>query len=187
MDYTQRLHQFVGERTWTVGDDALTWRDAKGGGGRVPYSGIRSVRLRFEPTRAERRRYAMRIDAGTELAITNIHYAGIYDFKDQSEQFRPFVEAFHEKLRVANPNATYLSGSTPAAYVMNILLTIWIIAMLAIAAIFFFSIGVGWLVVLKVALILFFMPALFSLLKKNKPSTYDPQHIPESLVPSVAS
>lgn len=187
MDYTQRLHQFVTERTWTVGDDALTWRDVKGGGGRVPYSAIRSVRLRFEPTRAERRRYAMRIDAGTELAITNIHYAGIYDFKDQSEMFRPFVEAFHTKLKAANPNVKYLSGSTPAAYVMNILLTIWIFAMLAIAAIFLFSIGVGWLVAVKVGLILFFMPALFRLLKKNKPSTYDPQHIPESLVPSVAS
>lgn len=187
MDYTQKLHQFVPERTWHVDDKALSWLDVKGGVGRIPFETIRSVRLRFEPTRAERRRYAMRIDAGTEVAVTNIHYAGIYDFKDQSDSYRPFVEAFHRALSTANPNVKYHSGSTPFAYVMNILLTIWIFAMLAIAAMFLLATGLIWLVVIKLGIIVFFLPALFRLLKKNKPSTYEPLDIPDSLVPSEPS
>lgn len=187
MEYTQKLHQFVPERTWQVGDTELSWHDAKGQSGRIPYASVKSVRLRFEPSRAERRRYAMRIDAIPQAAITNIHYDGIYDFKDQSETYRPFVEAFHEKLLKANPNVQFRSGSTPFAYVGNILLTIWIFAMLAIAAMFLFAIGLTWLVVLKLAIIIFFLPALFRLLKKNKPSTYDPLDIPEDLAPSAPS
>lgn len=185
MTYTQKLHQFEPRKTWSLGENELIWEDEKGQSRSVPYSDIRSVRLRYEPTRAERRRFAMRIDAVIELTITSIDYRGIYDFKDQAEDYREFVTAFHEKLHARNPNVKYLSGSKPFTYVLNWLLTFWILFMIAIAAFILMSSGLIWLVVVKLGLVIFFLPALFKLLNRNRPSSYDPTDIPKRLLPEI--
>ena len=61
MKYRQRLHQFTKARTWETNETELCWSEDDGNSGVIPYSEIRSVRLRFEPTRVEQDRYAMRI------------------------------------------------------------------------------------------------------------------------------
>ncbi|MAK59845.1 MAG: hypothetical protein CMK09_02590 [Ponticaulis sp.] len=185
MQYSQKLHQFEPRKTWTLGETELIWEDEKGRSRRIPFTQIRSVRLRYEPTRAERRRFAMRIDAIVELVITSIDYRGIYDFEDQAEDYRNFVTAFHERLNAENSAVNYLSGSKPVSYVMNWILTAWILLMLAVAAVFLVSIGLIWAVVIKLALIIVFLPALFKVLSRNRPSSYDPTDIPERLLPDI--
>ena len=124
MEYTQRLHQFTSTRTWKLTDDSICWSEESGSSGEVHYSVITKVRLRYEPTRFETNRYSLIFQAPIEYKITNIHYQGVMDFKDQSEDYRSFVKALHANLVSHDSKASFASGSTATAYLMNILLTV---------------------------------------------------------------
>ena len=88
MQYEQRLHQFTSTKTWEIRPDALVWHDDKGEKGGIRFSQIKLVRLRFQPTRVERRRIALLIQVpGQTCQITNIHYRGVMDFEERSEDF----------------------------------------------------------------------------------------------------
>ncbi len=146
MEYVQRLNHFAAARTWRLDYDGITWSDDNGESGRITYLAVRAVRLRFEPSRTERGRYAMRIFAGREYLITNMNYRGLMDFVDESAQFRRFVMAFHECLRQENKNVTYKVGATHLAYMANLLITLFVMLILCVAVFYFVSVGLMWLV-----------------------------------------
>lgn len=182
MDYTQRLNQFTPERTWQLGDSGISWRDENSQGS-IEFSAIKEVRLRFEPTRAERRRFAMRLKDGNIHLLTNIHYRGPMDFADQSNEYRAFVTAFHNRLSAANPAVRFKRGSTPGAYLGNSILTLFVLLVLMGAGVYFLMAGIFWLAGVKLLIILFYLPTVFRLLIRNKPGRYDPHHIPPALLP----
>ena len=184
MKYQQRLHQFTSKKTWEITPNALSWSDDKGLKGRIPFAHIRRVRLRFQPTRVERRRFALVIEVpGETHQITNINYRGVMDFEDQSDEFTPFVDLFHQKLVAANPDVAFRSGSTPAAYVLNALLSAFIVAVILGVALFAVMSGIIWLIAIKVVIIIFYVPTLIKLLITNRPMRYDPLNIPPHIVP----
>ena len=185
MEYEQRLHQFTATKTWEIREDALVWRDDKGGKGGIRFSEIKLVRLRFQPTRVERRRFALVIQIpGETCQITNIHYRGVMDFEERSDDFTRFVEVFHEYLVVANPDVIYRSGSTIPSYIFNVVISIFVLlVILGVGLIAVFS-GIIWLVAIKIALVIFYLPTLYKVLVKNKPMTYDPLNIPDHIKPS---
>ena len=123
--------------------------------------------------------FLLAVNTSLQISITG----ALWTLKDQSAQFQKFIVTFHEKLQDANSNVMYKSGSTPGAYMGNVVLSILIIAMLIVAAVFFLSIGLIWLVGLKLLLIIFYMPTLFKLLKRNRPGNYNPVSIPTALLP----
>lgn len=184
MKYTHRLHQFTKTRCWEIREDGLGFVDENDREGLIPWRSVSHVRLRFEPSRAETRRYAMRIKAGIEYTITNIHYRGIMDFQEQSLEFAHFVHAFHDMLQRKNPNVIYRSGSTLPAYIANVLLSIFVLLLLLVIGYFFLRSGLYGLVAVKTAILLFYIPTMLVLLRKNRPRRYDPSDIPVDLIPA---
>lgn len=187
MEYTQRLHHFTGTRTWKISPDALSWTTDDGGKGRIPLEAINSVRLRFQPTRAEMGRYAMLIHAGKsnqEFTITNIHYKDPMNFQKKSDEFRSFVNEVHTAVSAKNPETEYLAGSTYGAYAANLALNIFIIGLLAVVAWYIILSGVWALIVVKALIILFYVPTMLFQLKRNFPSRYDPANLPARLIPT---
>lgn len=184
ISYSQRLNQFTQPCTWELHEKGLIWTREDGFQNRIPFKNIKSVRLRYEPTRAETRRYALRIHDGREHVITNIHYKGIMDFENRSETFNAFVDAFHQALRKANPGVKYMAGSTPAAFVGNLLVSLFVLVVLAFIAFFLFTSGMYGIVLVKAAIILFYVPVMLIQLKKNIPKSYDPAAIPTELMPA---
>ena len=184
MEYIQRLNHFAATRTWDLDPTGINWRDDNGESGRIAYGAISNVRLRFEPSRAERRRFVMRFQANREYIISNINYRGVANFVDQSGQFRNFVTAFHDNLQRVNPDVSYQSGSTKGAYLGNWVLTLFVLAMLFAAGLFFISIGMVWIAALKLVIIVFYLPTLFRSLVINRPGTYRPNNIPVDILPA---
>ena len=184
MEYVQKLNHFSAARTWQLDHSGLNWSDSKGESGRIAYTAITAVRLRFEPSRAERRRFAMRIRAGSEYVITNINYRGVLDFEDQSSQFSEFVRALHGQLSQANPQVAYQAGSTAAAFAGNLFFMVFVAGVLLAAVLFLVFAGMLWLVAVKVLLILFYLPTALKVLRRNRPGTYDPLNIPPALMPA---
>ncbi|HHL42473.1 MAG TPA: hypothetical protein ENJ42_02550 [Hellea balneolensis] len=176
--YTQRLNAFKPTITWNVGADGLVWGDDKGGAGNIPWEKIKSVRLRYEPSRAETRRVAMHIHAPFPYIISNIHFQGPMNFKAQKHEFRDFVLAFHDAFPIGT-QTEFHKGSTRAAYVGNVIISLVVLAFLFLLAPLLALTGVpGVTTIVRIGLILVMVPVLLSVLVKNKPDIYDPRHVP---------
>lgn len=182
--YTQKLNAFTPTKTWTVTDSGLSWQDEDKDmkSGLLKWEDIRSVRLRFEPSRAETRRVAMHIYTPVQHTITNIHYAGIMDFNLQKEEFSAFVKAFHVAIP-KDTTTTFYSGSTKAGYFGNVLVSVAILLFLLFLAPIMAITGIpGATSIFRIVLILFFFPLLIRFLIRNKPSTYTPGSLPEKML-----
>lgn len=182
--YTQKLNAFQPRKTWTVSDKGLEWQDQEKDmkSGVLKWDDIRSVRLRFEPSRAETRRVALHIYTPVQHTITNIHYGGMMDFRLQKREFRQFVEAFHAAIPVGT-NITFHSGSTPRAYVGNAVVSLGILIFLLFLAPIMTITGIpGATSIFRIVMILIFLPILAKVLIKNKPSTYTADKLPENML-----
>ncbi|MDD5365482.1 MAG: hypothetical protein PHR30_09100 [Gallionellaceae bacterium] len=185
--YTQRLHAFVPDRTYTVADDALLWRDGKGGAGQVAYADLAEVRLSYAPTRVQKNRYFLTLSTGHDAAlqISNENYLGLADFQDCSPSYRIFVTELHRSIAAANPGVRFEAGSTGMQRSLHWLLTGFILLVLAAAALAFITLGLYWLVLVKVGIIAYYLPTLKRYLGINKPRRYAPSAIPEEMLPTA--
>lgn len=185
--YTHRPHAFAGERTYTLSDDALVIDEAGKPRAGAFYDRISEVRLAFTPTRFARNRYRAQIvyrDGGM-AELYNTHYEGIGDFPERNEEYAGFLTELHRRLAEKGKDVRYVRGNSPAAYVANWLLTIFIFAMLALAFVLLIAWGLVWIAVVKIAIILFFIPTLIRFMARAKPGTYDPLAIPKDVLPKV--
>ena len=183
--YAHRLHAFVGERCYRVGSQALSWSDADGGQGQLEFGDVRKLQLRYSPGRLVERRYTLDLIArrGKRLRINNLHYRGFADFEDRSDSYRPFVLNLHRALALANPALQCAGGSTWAGHLLHLGIALGLLLLLAVAGLALLSAGLAWLIVVKLALIVFYMPRLWRFLKRNRPGRYDPLTPPEHLLP----
>jgi hypothetical protein len=90
----------------------------------------------------------------------------------------------HRRLAAKGKDVRYVRGNSTAAYVANWLLTIFIFAMLALAFVLLMAWGLVWIAVVKIAIILFFIPTLIRYMMRAKPATYDPLAIPRDVLPA---
>ena len=182
MKYTHRLNAFKPTTTWEVVDGGLSWTDDKGGAGEIPWAKIKSVRLRMEPSKAESRRVALHVYTPRDHAITNIDYRGPLTFNVQRDEFRDFVTAFHKGFP-ADTATVFHKGSTRAAYIGNILISLGLFAFIFFLAPLLSLTGVPSAgSILRIVTIIILIPILLSMLIKNKPATYDPDDIPMEML-----
>lgn len=184
-NYTHRLSILTEKRTYSVGDNALTWSDDDGTSDSLNYSNITRVTGKFDPSRVQLNKYSLKIHSRNRapLEITNTSFEGFNDFSDHSDQFRAFSVTLHKKIRSKNPDAKFAKGSTPLGYLLSVFTTIFIGILILLAAIFFITSGMYGIVIVKFLLIIFYFPSLLRYLKNNKPANYDPYNIPQEILP----
>jgi hypothetical protein len=135
------------------------------------YDGISEVHLAYSPTRFARNRYRARIayrDGGM-AEFYNTHFEGIGNFPERNEEYARFLTELHRQLAVKGRDIRFRRGNSPAAYVANWLLTIFVFAMLALAFVLLMAWGLVWIAVVKIAIILFFIPTLIRYMARAKP------------------
>lgn len=177
--YTHRQNALKPTIKWQVEANGLSWSDDDGAKGVIKPEDISRVRLRYEPTRVAPHRVGLHFLAPEHLAITNSHYVGVLNFEHKPQEFENFVIAFH-KMFAPNTKTKFNLGSTKSGWIFNIVMTIFIVAMLLLLAplISLMGIGSGGTNIFRIVLILVFLPTLFKVVFKNKPSSYRPDNIP---------
>jgi len=182
--YSQKLHAFKPAIRWTLTDEGVAWEELEADkrSGNIPLSKIQKVRLRFEPSRAETRRVGLHIYAPFDHHITNIHYVGVMDFNLQQAEFRDFVLAFHA-LFGSETRTEFHHGSTWGAYLGNLAITVFLCALLLLLAPIIALTGIpGGTAIIRIGIILIFLPIVFRVLKKNRPRRYQPDSVPMELL-----
>jgi len=189
ISYRKRENFFeAGEGVWSVEGDSLVHKRADGTVARRQLSEVASVRLRFAPTNAKTWRYAfeIRFKAGHAWHIDNGHFAGIADFEDRSATFVPFVREVIQLVSQHAPQARAFLGSNWTSYVLQV--GFLVIAFSALAAVFLLlpiGPGISGLVVVKLAIIAFFLPVLFKWIRRALPQGVPINAIPDDAYPPV--
>ena len=165
-------------------DAGLSWRIAGRSGGWA-YADIAAIRLSYRPVSMQSRRFRADIDkaGGGRIAILSTSWQTAALMAPQDHGYRAFMVELHRRLREAGSKASLIGGIGPKTYAAALaLLTLLAIAM---AALLLRALFIGEFVG---ALFLVGFAALFSwqiggFVKRNRPRSYDFDHLPEALLP----
>lgn len=183
IEYRQRLHAFSPEMHYQLHEGQLTVHSAKGNTRLYSLKDVRSVHLRYAPTRVQRQRYlaTIRLKNSRSLSLSNEHYRGVYDFEDRSADYRAFLQSLCREL-AQQPNCTFHGGNSPGAN-FAIWLSYFAGMGLLLLVMLFLAATFPLLIILQIAIMLFYTPALISFARRNKSQTFDPQQIHDNLLP----
>lgn len=179
MSYQNRLNAFHKRRDWSLVSGAIAWSEDSGVTGRLEFAQIRQVRLRYEPTRTEKKRALLQLQtAGDCESISNIDYRGPLESIDQSEAFVAFAEELHEALAAAPGKVDFLGGWTARGYQRTLMLcAVILLTDLGLGAFLYFE-GMPAKSAFTVLAILGLFASLLVLARRNRPYRYEPRAIP---------
>ena len=183
--YTVRRSALEAERTWTVDDKGLSWTDPKRPG-HFDFGEITEIRLHWQASRADLSRYTChvrRFNGWTET-IVSTHYDGPMQFPDRREHYVPFVTELVRRTAVANPRCIFRAGPSAFAYFGSLFIMLVGFGLLAMVIL---TIGIAftWLILVKLAIIAFFLPFALRWLKVNRPRRFTPHDIPQGVLPAL--
>lgn len=149
------------------------------------YKDIKSISLKYDPTRVQTNRYLMDIEFKNvpRLRVINSSYEGFADFKDLSNQYHGFVTALHKKLTAKDLNIQYKAGASSLSYAASVLCLIFACVILLFSSGYLLLSGMLWIVFIKLILMVVYLPAAWKYMKRNKPRNYQPDNIPAELLP----
>jgi hypothetical protein len=211
--HAARTDMFQREATWRLGPDALEreggepadapwWahllrfylrlivpfairRIEKGGSARFPYASIVELRLCFDPTRADstRHRCDIRLADGRRASVYSNHFAGVADFEDRAATYVPLVRGLVARVAAANPACRFRSGKRPFVYWAEHIMLLFLFALLVFVLAAFGGAGLSDLVLVKLGIIVGFIPVMIMYTLKNYPRAFDPAAIPAAVLP----
>lgn len=187
--YRKRENLFeAGEDVWSIEGDSLVHKRADGTEARRKLSEVKSVRLRYAPTSYKTWRHAfeIRFKAGHAWHIDNGHFAGIGDFEDRSAAFVPFVREVILLVSQHAPQARAFLGSSWTSYLLQV--GFLVIAFTALAGVFLalpIGAGITGIVVVKLAIIAFFVPVVLKWVRRALPRGVPINAIPDDAYPPV--
>jgi hypothetical protein len=185
IDHSCRVSVLEPELIWRLRGDVL-WMRAEGGGEGcpIPLSSLTGIRLVFSPTRVQTNRYrCLLYNAGGRIAtIQNEHYKGVMSFEDRTASYLELVNAVIRRTAMVNSGCKFFSGSTWLGYASSVTVLVISFALLA-GVLYLMPGGISSLVVVKLLLILVYLPVAWLWIKRNKPATFPPDAIPVDLLP----
>jgi len=160
---------------WKVGGRSGVWR----------YADIASIRLTFRPMSMQSRRFRADIKSreGRRISILSTTWQTVTLMAPQDHGYRAFINELHRRLAAAGSKATLIGGigqlTYAAALVMVTLLGIAMAGLLLRA----FMTGEWYGALFLVGFVALFSWQIGGFIKRNRPRTYDFDHLPETLLP----
>jgi len=184
-EYPNRPSALDKESRYLIRDGHLVRMEGEEVKGLYPLSETRSLRLRFFPTRVQLSRYECHVQIGQKpaLKLVNEYYEGPMDFRDQNAAYREFVKTLIREIRASGANAEFQAGTTQGAYCFNVGCAIFVLIALFLGAVVLFFWVNSAIALAKLLILLIFLPTMLAFLKKNKPTSLDPENLPSSVLP----
>jgi len=165
-------------------DAGLSWQ-ISGRSGVWAYADIAMLRLSYKPSSMQSRRFRADIKSigGYRIAILSTTWQTASLMTPQDNGYRAFIVELHRRMAAAGSKAVLVAGIRPATYAIALAM----LAFLAVSMTGLFARAV-WTGELYGALFLVGFAALFAwqiggFVRRNRPRTYDYDHLPETLLP----
>lgn len=152
---------------------------------RVPLERVAEVRLSYAPASFApgRREARLKLDDGRSVAITSVTYRAMFDARRQDEAYGRFVRELLRRSAKAAPRARFVAGRPLAIWIVLAVVSVLIVAALALFALETYRIGETAIALVAVAVALLGVWQLEPMVRLNKPRDFPPDDPPESLVP----
>jgi hypothetical protein len=159
----------------------------KGGYSRFPYAEVKHMRLSFEPTRADRERFRCEFQMadGSKARLFSTHFAGVSSFENRAASYTPFVRELVARVAAANPSCQFRSGKWFLHYWLEHTFLLAMFGLLILVLFAFGGAGLSELVLIKLGIIVFFIPVLIGYTWRNWPRSFVPPDIPAGTLPDV--
>ena len=168
--------------SWQLAPDGLVVTRA-GQAFTIPYAQVTRVTLRFAPTRFKKRRYTVRVLArsGAGAEIDNMSFAGIGNFEDRSFKYALLVHGLSQKLFAAGSTCEVVGGVSWPYYAFAVGVSGFVLAIVLLTIL----IGGPILILIKVAVIVAYLPTLWRWIKRNRPARGTLTALPTGTLPPL--
>lgn len=182
--YRQRPHALSPEVEFEVGETALTWEDAKGNTGAMPWPEVMDLRLTYDPARLQAPRHVLEIasHAGAKLKITSTTYVGMGQFRPKNKAFVAFLEELHERLK-GRPGVRFTTGRGHVGYVLYLAVWLVFLGFLAWGIVAFALTNQPFVSVVLAVMTGWFAWIAYVYARNNWPGPYDPAALPYKKLP----
>jgi hypothetical protein len=184
--YTFRKSVITKPEVWQVTEKGLVY-STDGNPLVCPYQNIKSIRLKYAPSRAKTNNFTCTIEFhGTAFKsiISSISYLSFGNFEDQGKQYRLFIKELILATLKANDKCQFFSGKNWVNFITEYVgvtlmlgLLLWIFIALSTSATNY--------VAIKILIIVYSCYYLAKGFIINKPGKFDPYQIPEKLFPTL--
>ena len=181
--YSCRTDLFHKNVIWRIDGDTLIRAEDGRPEERLPLSQATGIHLAAAPTRPALNRFICTLQLGSrKVPISNTHYEGFADLKDQSASFNPFIIALHQAVARAAPSATGRIGASAIGYALAMIFG-WGALLLLLGLLVMFWDRLHTSSIIKALLMLLLAGAMWTYTKSNKPRTYRPAELPLDVLP----
>jgi hypothetical protein len=182
--YDYRASLIGSAHQFELTDAGLSWK-ISGRSGVWAYADIASIRLSFRPMSMQARRFRADIKStgGRRISILSTTWQTASLMSTQDRGYRAFIAELHRRMAAAGSKATLIGGIGPAAYAAALaMVTLLGIAMagLLVRAV---TIGEWYGALFLVGFVALFTWQIGGFIRRNRPHTYDFDHLPEALLP----
>ncbi|MBU0742576.1 hypothetical protein KKG45_07530 [bacterium] len=180
---TYRLNALEKETTLTL-DETTLRVEREGRLEQRPLSHITAVRLSCNPSRVDLGRYDCRLETrdGARLTVCSTTYLGFGKFGSQAPAYGTFVRELHDRLaplggiRFARGDPPLRFYGSLGCFIASLLLVF--AAPLATGLLFMPRVAAA-----KLLVMIFFIPWIIRYAKLNRPRSYEPSLIPDTMLP----
>jgi hypothetical protein len=155
---------------------------------RVPYDEVRRLRLSYRPHTMQSHRFLAEIwpVTGPKLQIASTSVRGMVEQERLDPAYRAFVAELHRRIAATGAPTTFQAGSPAVLYWPGVFVFIGALLMLAVIGVR--TLGSGDLAgtALVVGFFALFVWQVGTFFRRNRPSSYGPDAIPDQVMPKAA-
>jgi len=170
------------QRAWTIGPDALHWREARRQGS-IPYGDIRQVRLiSYANTGGEQYQCVVTAAGRGRVKIRSHHYVSLGNFEDRTATYAPLIRDLLKRVAAASPGATFVAGSIGLLIVWMVVLLLFILGVATAVLAYFDGLAGTWKFAITVGVLILSGPLIWRRLAAGAVRPFDPADPPPNLL-----
>jgi len=182
--YTYKASLIGSAHQFELTDAGLSWKIA-GRSGVWAYTDIASIRLSFRPISMQSRRFRADIKStgGRRISILSTTWQTASLMAPQDHGYRAFITELHRRMAGARSKAALIGGIGSTTYAAALVLVTLLGIAMAGLLIRALAIGEWYGALFLVGFAALFTWQIGGFIRRNRPRTYDFDHLPQALLP----
>lgn len=182
--YDYRASLIGSAHRFELTDAGLSW-EISGRSGLWAYADIASVRLSFRPMSMQSRRFRADIKSrdGRRISILSTTWQTVTLMAPQDRGYRAFISELHRRLAAAGSKAALIGGIGQVAYAAALVMVTSLGMAMAALLVRAFMTGEWYGALFLIGFVALFSWQIGGFIRRNRPRTYDFDHLPEALLP----
>jgi hypothetical protein len=165
-------------------DAELSWH-ISGRSGVWGYADIAAIRLSYKPSSMQSRRFRADLEArdGGRIAILSTTWQTVSLMAPQDHGYRAFITELHRRMAEAGSKAALIAGIGPKTYAAALVILTFLAFSMTVLFVRALWTGEWYGALFLVGFAALFTWQIGGFIKRNRPRSYDFEHLPETLLP----